>query len=955
MEFLGFLVDSGEATLSLPRSKILAIRKELRRSLVRPQLTLRQLARLIGLLASSIQAVFPGPLHYRALQRLKIAHLRAGASYADQVSLDTETKDELHSSDWKLDTEAFSSLSSLWGPFSIDLFASRLNTQLSRFFSWRPDPMAEAVDAFLQDWSGDLLYAFPLFSMIPRSLLQTRRHRAELVMSYSGFLHFCFQRRVGALFTGSITQSQVLLALEKIHRTPALIQNGRSVTTTSCDIISVRAAIVLQTQTGSGFTEDIGEKRGSGYRAGTPSEGFVIMNNKRHWMDEKILDLTLEIICLLTGEDHMVVKKPSNFDLPNNGSHAPEGSQRNLIYNMPHPPHSLSNERNHDQKILELTNQIIELLTGEVPIRCDDVTVYFSMEEWDYIDGHKELYKDIMMANHQFHSLMAQPVTAGFHTDAALLGFVSKYKLGKFNIGGKSQQINQQKDRETKSVTHTLNESLSHEDGNATDLSTSADHPQTEYPSTHIKEEPASCEEGNLTDISTPTEQTEYTSTHIKEESASWEEGNIIDHNISALSEHTKIKNQSTHIKEERWEEVNLYTHTVYPQTEYRSIFVKEESVHDGNPAGRNIQSYTNSQITSNISSVEPDRNVNVSQNRHNTEALFKCSKCSKCFLSDSEFVKHQSVHKESNMTSPKMGKVFFSESDLVTRERDHRGIEPFSCSECGANFNNVTHLVIHHRIHTGEQPYSCSECGKHFTEKASLIAHQMIHTGERPFKCTECGKSFTRATHLASHKWVHAVEKPFKCNECGKCFTLKHDLITHQRNHTGEKPFKCNECGKCFTRAKILALHVRIHTGEKPFQCNECGKYFTRASNLAAHKRIHTGEKPYKCAECGKGFTQASSLATHKRIHTGEKPYKCADCGKGFTQASSLTLHERIHTGEKPFKCTDCGKSFTRATNLVAHKRIHTGEKPFECTECGKCFNQASSLASHKKLHTGD
>ncbi|XP_044140287.1 uncharacterized protein LOC122930766 [Bufo gargarizans] len=324
MEFLGFTVDSVLTSLSLPTSKLVSIRKELRRALAIPQLSLRHLARIIGLLASSIQAVFPAPLHYRALQRLKIAHLRAGASFADTLILDPESREELvwwidnlrawngraifglqpeltiesdaslhgwgahcngistggrwsvdetrlhinalellagsfairsftsgmahacirlrmdnvsavryinrlggtrsatlarlakdfwsfclsrevmvqaeylpglhngradwgsrylkDSSDWMLAPETFSVLSGYWGPFGIDLFASRLNTQLPRFFSWRPDPAAEAVDAFLQSWSGFLMYAFPPFAMIPRMLLQVRRQLAELVV-----------------------------------------------------------------------------------------------------------------------------------------------------------------------------------------------------------------------------------------------------------------------------------------------------------------------------------------------------------------------------------------------------------------------------------------------------------------------------------------------------------------------------------------------------------------------------------------------------------------------------------------------------------------------------------------------------------------------------------------------------------------------------------------------------
>ena len=51
----------------------------------------------------------------------------------------------------------------------IDLFASRLNNRLKRYYSYSPDPKCEHVDAFTLRWSEDS-YAFPPFIVLTRTL-----------------------------------------------------------------------------------------------------------------------------------------------------------------------------------------------------------------------------------------------------------------------------------------------------------------------------------------------------------------------------------------------------------------------------------------------------------------------------------------------------------------------------------------------------------------------------------------------------------------------------------------------------------------------------------------------------------------------------------------------------------------------------------------------------------------
>ncbi|XP_077112191.1 uncharacterized protein LOC143767635 [Ranitomeya variabilis] len=636
------------------------------------------------------------------------------------------------------------------------------------------------------------------------------------------------------------------------------------------------------------------------------------MNMDRDKMVERILHLTLEILFRLTGEDYTVVKKTSSERCQDPLS---EGWGRPLRPITGPPPHALIHEDINDQKILELAYKMIELLTGEVPIRCQDVAIYFSMEEWEYLERHKDLFKVVMM---EVPQLLTSPDLSSKRTTP------ERCPCPLLPQDCKQEDPNVPQDHQGEDLTH-INTTETHVRG---DERCKEEIPTYDYPDNCTRRS-----EGQLTSSIFKSDNLEIPQDTIEVNAITADIPSSL-HSKDLSSDPLKQVLSSDSLpttKENKISKISIKKRTapkskkLISPSEYGNIFPLEKS-------------FLKHQII------------------HTADNRFSCSKCGKCFNQNSDFVIHQRIHTGAKPFScSECGKCFSHKSDLLKHQRIHTGEKPFSCSECGKCFNRKTNLASHQRIHTGEKPFSCSECGKCFNCKTHLASHQRTHTGEKPFSCSECGKCFNRKTNLASHQRTHTGEKPFSCSECGKCFNHKSDLLKHQRIHTGEKPFSCSECGKCFNHKSDLLKHQRIHTGEKPFSCSECGKCFNHKSGFVIHQRIHTGEKPFSCSECGKCFNHKSGFVIHQRIHTGEKPFSCSECGKCFNQKSVLDCHQRNHTGEKPFSCSECGKCFNQKSVLDCHQRNHTGEKPFSCLECGKCFNHKSDLLKHQRIHTGE
>ena len=76
--------------------------------------------------------------------------------------------------DWKLDPCLFTHFNILWGPHSVDCFASSNNFQLPRFFSKYWCPGSEAVDAFTVDWETEVCWWVPPLYLVTRTIKHAR-------------------------------------------------------------------------------------------------------------------------------------------------------------------------------------------------------------------------------------------------------------------------------------------------------------------------------------------------------------------------------------------------------------------------------------------------------------------------------------------------------------------------------------------------------------------------------------------------------------------------------------------------------------------------------------------------------------------------------------------------------------------------------------------------------------
>ncbi|XP_073532582.1 uncharacterized protein [Phyllobates terribilis] len=108
-------------------------------------------------------------------------------------------------------------------------------------------------------------------------------------------------------------------------------------------------------------------------------------------LSKKIINRSIYLIYLLTGEQYMLVKQTSNEQIfGQDRSETLVGRKRSMMSQILPPI------QDNSEKIREVNNQITQFLSGKLPLHYEGSPGIFSADEWEFLEGRKDFHNAIL-------------------------------------------------------------------------------------------------------------------------------------------------------------------------------------------------------------------------------------------------------------------------------------------------------------------------------------------------------------------------------------------------------------------------------------------------------------------------------------------------------------------------------------------------------------------------------
>ncbi|KAM4031567.1 uncharacterized protein ACNLHF_018980 isoform 2-T2 [Anomaloglossus baeobatrachus] len=321
----------------------------------------------------------------------------------------------------------------------------------------------------------------------------------------------------------------------------------------------------------------------------------------------------------------------------------------------------------------------VHQLTGECPVKCDDVAVYFTTEEWDYINEHRADYQDFI----------TDPVTDTWevpeHWDSDTMTAEEVEVKEELVEYAEEDDIEEEEEDDVKNPPKQV-DSSDWEPGSAVeseseDSEDSYDQGKEEVDENPVKEEvqPHPCDQCAETFADDEALET-HKMTHVEKCEDCEEEFTTKAELIKHRAENHAVKRFACTI--------------CGIQYDYKSQFIIHQRAHTGEKPFE--CEYCEAKFGYRSTLLLHER-------RHTNGKQFKCTKCDRRFDKKCDMIKHvKKAHEKTQAT----GKAL-------------------KCSLCSKRFTRRSDMTKHvKKDHDSKKKFKCRKCGKIFAQQSSLEKH---------------------------------------------------------------------------------------------------------------------------------------------------------------------------------------------------------------------------------------
>ncbi|PIO32784.1 hypothetical protein AB205_0208740, partial [Aquarana catesbeiana] len=138
-------------------------------------------------------------------------------------------------------------------------------------------------------------------------------------------------------------------------------------------------------------------------------KSYVFNGTKMVLKSDAVPTVFQEAQCVSKGSSCQKVREEGDARLHSASSKA-------YVENQPTSPqhkqrHLHTDEQEHSECMedKQCSTVTMKMIDKAVPVKCGDVTISFSMDEWDYIENHKDLYQEVMAESDQRPSSCSPP------------------------------------------------------------------------------------------------------------------------------------------------------------------------------------------------------------------------------------------------------------------------------------------------------------------------------------------------------------------------------------------------------------------------------------------------------------------------------------------------------------------------------------------------------------------